>query len=146
VKIGTAVYQDSATGLRFEGKPLLLNTGHTPALKVKFLAKAAILPRPLPHGFRFPAPTEDATRPAGAAMLGAQQSANIQAVVNEVVPEAEVENIKLGLGRCLYIWGVVKYEDIFEEQHTTEFCQSLMWRTDGTSVFGFYTPDHNDAT
>lgn len=58
VNIGSAVYQERSKGLRFEGKPLLINTGHTPAKNVSFRASAAILEAPLADDFTFPITTE----------------------------------------------------------------------------------------
>lgn len=51
VNIGAAIYQERAKNWKFEGKPLLINTGHTPAKKVSFKASAAILKAPLPDDF-----------------------------------------------------------------------------------------------
>src|SRR5258708_756447 len=54
VNICTGVYQERAKDLRFEAKPMLLNTGYTPAHNVTYKAKADILPFPLPKDFNLP--------------------------------------------------------------------------------------------
>jgi len=54
VTIGTGVYQDAQC--QFEVKPVLTNTGQSPAHKVKYIAKADILPLPLPTDFVVPNP------------------------------------------------------------------------------------------
>ncbi len=141
VVVGAAIYQERGKGLKFEGKPLLINTGHTPANNVSYRASAAILPVPMPDDFSFPL----SGKVTGAAMLGPQQSANLSAVVNDFCDDTEVEAIKACNGRALYVWGIVTYEDIFGENRQTRFCQCLTWLNDG-KVFGFYTPGHNDAT
>ena len=78
-------------------------------------------------------------------MLGPQQNANLSAVVDDFVDAEEVNDIKVCREKALYVWGIVKYEDIFGEDRYTKFCQSLIWLQDG-KVFGFYTPGHNDAS
>jgi hypothetical protein len=141
VGIGFAVYQVRLDNKKFEGKPLVINTGQTPALKVRHRSKAAILSIPLPNDFNYPLPDED----AGASMLGAQRTANISAIVEEFVSDADVADIKHGTGaNGLYIWGIVSYEDVFGQTHTTKYCQGLTWLPNG-EVFGYYIPGYNDA-
>ena len=58
--------------------------------------------------------------------------------------DKEVEDVKIGKGKALYIWGIVSYEDVFGESHFTKFCQSTHFGPDG-KVFGFFLPKHNEA-
>jgi hypothetical protein len=142
VNIGSATYQERAKGFRFEGKPLLINTGHTPARNVSFMANAAILEAPLPDDFGFPITTEIRST----ATVGAGQNAVLSAIVDGFVDDTEVEDIKVGKARrVLFVWGIVTYDDIFGENHYTKFCQTLLWQPDGKAVFGFYYPKHNEA-
>lgn len=144
VIIGTGVYQERNKNVKFSGNPTLINTGHTPARNVGYRASAAILPIDLPETFTFPLPT----KAIGASVIGPQQSNVIGAVVESFVPDQDVKVIKSGIGHtALYVWGVVTYEDVFGEPHQTEFCQMLTWLGDEKqTVFGFYTPRHNDVT
>lgn len=143
VNIGFAVYQERSKGFKFEGKPLLINTGHTPAKRVSFRASASILQAPLPDDFAFPLTTEVTST----ATLGAGQNANLSAIVDDFVDDAEVEDIKVDKAKkCLFVWGIATYEDIFGESHFTKFCQTLFWQADGKTVYGYYYPRHNDAT
>jgi hypothetical protein len=141
VNIGGAIYQERPRNLKFEAKPLLINTGHTPAHKVSYIAKAAILPVPLPEDFSFPL-SEDFI---GASVLGPQQSATLSGVVDELCDDSEVETIKSVTGKALYTWGVIRYEDIFKEHRLTKFCMIYTWQSDG-KVFGYFIPRHNEAT
>ena len=54
VRIDGGFYQDRTMGLRFEAKPMLINTGLTPARKVAYVARAAVFQFPLPEDFCFP--------------------------------------------------------------------------------------------
>jgi hypothetical protein len=141
VIIGTGVFQDRSKQLKFESKPFLVNSGHTPAHKVRYRAKARILPVPLPQDFDFPLSAED----VGAAMLGPQQNAVLSAIVDDFCNDEEVGAIKVGKEKALYIWGIVNYEDVFGESHYTRFCQMTTWMND-EKIWAYYIPQHNDAT
>lgn len=71
------------------------------------------------------------------------------AMVNrDFFDDGEVENIKRGLGRRLYIWGTVIYEDVFGDQRYTEFAHNIVWMPlkDGSEpILGNYVDRHNDA-
>ncbi len=140
VNIGGGEYQDRAKNFKFASRPMLINAGHTPAHKVSYKAKAAILPVPLPEGFAFPLTDES----IGAALLGAQQSATLGGIVDDFCDDKEVEDIKIGKGKALYIWGIVNYEDVFGDSHFTKFCQSTLFAP-GDKVYGFFIPRHNEA-
>jgi hypothetical protein len=140
VIIGDGIYQDRPNKLKFEAKPTLINAGHTPAHKVSYTAKAAILPVPLPDDFAFPLPDEA----IGGALLGPQQNFILSGVVEDYCGDGRVDDIKRGKGDALYIWGIVNYEDVFGESHFTKFCQTTFFGPDG-KVYGFFLPKHNEA-
>jgi hypothetical protein len=140
VIVGGGDYQDRAKNYKFASRPMLINAGHTPAHKVSYKAKAAILPVPLPEDFAFPL-TEVSI---GAALVGPQQNATLGGIVDDFCDDKEVEDVKIGKGKALYIWGIVDYEDVFGESHFTKFCQSTHFGPDG-KVFGFFLPKHNEA-
>jgi hypothetical protein len=146
VVIGTAVYQERRPeqgDLRFEARPNLVNTGNTPARKVRIMRrKAGILPVPLPVNFDFPLPDDDPTQ--GDAVVGAHLTYMMNTVVDDFVENALVPAVKEGTGQGLYVWGLVTYEDIFGERHFTKFAQHLYWLSNNT-VMGFYIPGQNDA-
>jgi hypothetical protein len=141
VLVSGATYQERDKGLKFEGKPAMLNSGHTPARKVGYKARADILPVPLPSDFSFPLPE----RINGAASLGPQQHFVMSAIVDAFYDDADVYAIKRGEGSALYVWGIVSYQDVFGNDRTTKFCQILTWLPDGR-VWGYFTNEHNEAT
>ena len=145
--VGDAIYQerrpeDQGGDLLFECRPLLVNAGQTPARKIQFKARSAILPIPLPKEIHLPeAPDEG----VGDSILGPQQNANMFALVDGFRRDDEVEDIKSGVGtKGLYVWGRVTYEDVFGESHYTRFCQRIYWTKD-KKVRGHYIPGRNDA-
>lgn len=151
VLIGGALYQDAV--FRFEARPLLFNSGGTPARKVRWRMAAAILPIPLPDDFRFPLP-ERPKKAGGGLLIPPQQSFETRAWVDGRVDDADVVAIKLSSGKALYVWGVVAYEDIFRRRRRTTFAQQIFWQPAGPvgpdgqqpeTIRGNYLPKHSKA-
>ncbi len=142
VVIGGAVFQDRQEGVRFEGKPNLVNTGSTPAKNLKIRIAAEIVPFADAETFAYPLPQEVGQAPSVAAP---HQSYILGAIVPDLVPDVDVADIKLGRDRkgALTVWGVVTYDDIFGENHTTKFGQLLFWYPNQT-VYGYYIAGQND--
>ncbi|MGA8732028.1 MAG: hypothetical protein WB608_24935 [Terracidiphilus sp.] len=141
VTVGGGMHQSRESNLKFDARPLLVNAGPTPARNVRHRIKAAILPIPLPGDFD---DTIGIEKEEGGNMMGAHQNAQMMGVVDDYVPDDQIEDIKIGRGAGIYAWGIVTYEDVFGDSHTTKFCQRLTWLPDG-NVFGYYIPGRNDA-
>jgi hypothetical protein len=145
VVVSKAYPQDRAKGIKFQGEPRMVNSGRTPAQKVNFKMRSAILPYPLPSNFQFPPWLRETLSERSELTAGPQQSVVLSkgGIVDDFVPDQDVEDIKhVAGGRALYTWGFITYEDIFGNSHSTEFCQSFEWLPDG-KVWGDYTPGHN---
>lgn len=144
VLTGGAIYQDRDKHLQFEGGSVLVNSGMTPAHRVRHRAQAAILPHPLPEDFAFPLPAE----PGGGPILNPREQYTFRTIVTDYVPDEEVSAIKLGSGKALYVWGVVAYEDAFGQSHLTHFCHTFLWFGAGEDerAQGYYDRRHNEAT
>jgi hypothetical protein len=147
VRIGGGVYQDRAANLRFEVRPMLINTGFTPAHKVAYAAKADVLPFPLADDFAFPA-LEKPRSVFG--LLAPQQNLTMNAMMQrDFFDDDEVEDIKRGRERRLYIWGTVVYEDVVGQPRYTNFAHNIIWLRlkDGSEpTYGNYVDRHNEAT
>jgi hypothetical protein len=146
VNIGGAAYQERGmvgqNDVKFAGHPQLANTGNTHARNVRIVKKAAIFANPTPNGFTYPdLPINDAIPYAAVAAHGAY---TIATILDDFVADSEIGNIKRGDGKALHVWGVITYDDIFGDHHTTRFAQSLFWLPNG-NVYGFLTPGQNDA-
>ena len=140
VVIGGAIYQDRQDGIKFEGKPNMVNSGSTPARNVRIRIGAEIVPIADAEKFPYTPPAEVAKAPAVAAP---HQTYIIGAMVEDFVSDADVPIIKQGAGKALTIWGTVTYDDIFGESHVTQVCQWLFRYPNGT-VYGLYIPGQND--
>jgi len=144
VLINQGVYQEKDKGLKFEVKPVLINSGQTPAHNVTYRAKA-VFPHPLPDSVVLE-PPEHTLR--SALVLGPQQNIVMNAIVDKVFDDDVAEAIKLGKEMRVYIWGTATYSDAFEVNHHTNFCHSICWLVlpDGKFlVTGNYAARHNDA-
>jgi hypothetical protein len=147
VAIGQGIFQqrrskEEGGDLRFGSDPILVNTGETPAKKIRFKARAAILPWPLPKETHLPEGHDDGI---GDSIVGGKQNVNMFAVVDGFCPDDEVQSIKDGVGpKGLFVWGRITYEDVFGDTHYTQFCQHIYWLMNG-AVMGHYVPGRNDA-
>lgn len=140
VLVGNATFQERAKGYLFEGRPMMLNTGATPAHRVRFRAHATIMTLPIAEDFSFPLHgAED-----GGATLNAHQHFVFGRSVDAFVPDQDVAAIKDAAGRALVVWGLITYDDIFGEPHKTEFGIVYRWMSDG-SVFGHWTTNNNES-
>jgi hypothetical protein len=135
VVIGAATYQDRAAGVRFEAKPAILNNGQTPAYNVRYRAKVEILTDSVAGGYTFSAPPDT---PRSQSSIGPRENRLMSAILPHMVPDSEVQDIKDGKGKALWVWGVVHYDDVFRQPHFTEFCQQLCWFPDGSNIYGLY--------
>jgi hypothetical protein len=145
VLIGGGWFQDRQNNTKFQGTPTIHNAGRTPAYKVSYNIRGAILPTNIPQSFEFPSLPKERL---GESIIGPGQSVVIAVggTVDDFIPDQDVEYVKRGVGtRTFYVWGIVNYEDIWGDWHETEFCQSLIWLSPDDKVFGFYTPGRNRA-
>jgi len=145
VLVGSGIYQERAKNLKFDVRPSLINSGHTPAHGVDYWARAKILPFPLPVDFEF---TEHENPIHSSMVLGPQQVLELNAVVDDFVPDEDVASIKSGGARRVYVWGRITYTDVFNEPHSTKFCHSICWfgQAGDEKVTGTYSSHHNEAT
>jgi hypothetical protein len=142
VIVGDAMWQEREKGYRFGALPIVRNSGQTPAYKLRFVAKAAILPLDLPKDYFLSEVGDE----VGETILGINQPMTMHAKVDDFVHDGDVQSIKDGdREKCLYAWGVVRYVDCFGDAHFTRFCHRLIWLPDGGKVYGYYIPGRNDA-
>jgi len=147
VNIGGGTYQQrnlvGQADLKFAVSPTVVNTGLTPARKVRIRKKAAMFPAALPDNFAYEELGPEIEAPY--ATVAAHQSYTINAIVDDFVPDAEVALVKVGDGKNLHTWGTITYEDIFGDQHTTKFGQWIVFTPPNNAILGWYTPGQNDA-
>ncbi|MCH8347539.1 MAG: hypothetical protein IH901_03450 [Proteobacteria bacterium] len=134
--------------LKFQGLPILLNAGNTPAYKIKHKIRAKVLPVPVDKEFKFDLP-KDFT---GGGVLGPGRGRTMNGLADDFEPEEEVGGIiHASGGKAFCIWGIVKYEDISGKKRTTKFYQIITWEArviDGETKMlprTTYPEQHNEA-
>lgn len=148
VYIGTAFAQNRERNIRFQIKPNIINAGFTPARKVRWAIRCGVAPNPLPREFALEPPGVDPG--LGTMNMGPHQTLSMTGILPEFIEgEDAVAALKAGDTERLYVWGTVYYEDVFERQQHTDFCQSVAWAVneEGTEfIDGEYPGRHNEAT
>jgi hypothetical protein len=146
VEVGTATYQDR--NLKFAANPVIVNSGYTPARNISFSTKAAILTIE-------DTPPQDLVIPENGAIivnntgLAPRQQFSIQGVVENRFSDAEVVEIMEGNKKRLFVWGTIKYEDVFGGHWVTNFCLNYLFyagEDKNVKFLGYYHSSHNDAT
>jgi hypothetical protein len=123
VGLGSVVQQDPTTNYRFEVRMTLENVGNTPAYNVRSVARAAVLPIPLPSDFQMPALDQKA--PTN--VIGPHQNFILTGIADRIYPSEDVDEIKNGLKEHLYVYGAITYDDAFGQSRHTNFCQAILW-------------------
>jgi hypothetical protein len=141
VNFGAAAFQNSETGSKFELNLQLINAGQTPGYKVGYRAYTEVFPFPLPQDFAFSLPEVPANSES---TLGHGQHTILTGLMHRLCSAEEITEIKSGSKR-LYIYGTVTYEDVYNISRYTNFCFSIFWLSNSTSM-AQYTKRHNDAT
>ena len=150
VKIGKASFQDCANNVHFSGGVTIVNTASTPAQKLRYQVRVGILPNPLPSPTDFELLLPKKAGDDG--LLPPYADRDIPGGQIEFMPDNEVADIKRGIGRGVFIWGKISYEDtVGIGFHETEFCHLLTWlpphpTTGVEPVYGYYSPGRNKMT
>jgi len=148
VLVGEGIYQDE--NLRFEVKPKVLNTGHTPAKDVKWRIGIEVLPFAKSQDFRYPLPPA-----VGGNMIAPHQEYLLDALLPHRVPDEDADAIRDGdveKGMVL-VYGCISYRDAQKKRYLTTFAQQISWlltRDDqgsitGSRIHGRYLYKHNRA-
>ncbi len=134
--------QNSGRGRWLEWEPRIINTGKTPAHNVVIVARAAVMPHPLP-------PELDLTLTVGPSSsrwtLGAGQWSHARRWLDRMLTDTEMQQVMNLQGSAVYIYGRVTYDDVFGVEHYTHFCQFAIWGSEGFAVEGNMIERHNDS-
>ncbi|WP_211625873.1 hypothetical protein [Paraburkholderia domus] len=117
-------FQERDKEIRFGINPILVNSGNTPAHRIRYWAKAGVYDFPLPDNFDFP-DGEDSVVTSFA--LGPHQSVVLNAGLAGLVADDEAELIVTGRHKRIYIWGKVSYVDVFGQERFTQFSHNIFW-------------------
>lgn len=123
--VGSQYRQGQSRGLRFEFRPVMLNTGQTPAYEVRTVARLAFLT--LAEATAFDFTVADPTGAAGSAVtLGPRQDRFVQAVFDRRLSKTELREFQR-FQKSFYVYGTTWYRDAFRRPRHTNFCFSVGW-------------------
>jgi len=136
------IEQDASRPLKYEIQTNIQNNGATPAVGANTASALRVLPYPLPDDVDLTVPLTDLA--AAANLAPHSPPIYVRNWLSAFLSEAEVEEIKTGTTKRLYIFGTTKYKDVFGDSHFTNFCWSIGWNFDGSAI-ATNAPRHNDA-
>jgi hypothetical protein len=113
----------------------MVNEGQTPAFKLRQAIVVKIMQFPLPIGYTYPV---DVAYDLGT--VGVRDIVSGSKHAGNTVSEAEMLSLTRGAS-ALYIYGFAIYNDIFGDQHTTNFCVYYRF----PSPVSNYCDRHNDT-
>ena len=121
--LGAVIPQDATTNYHFEIRMNLENVGSTPAYNVRSVARAAVLPFPLPADFQLP--ILDEKLPTN--VVGPHQTFVLTGIADQIYSDQDVDEAKQGIDKHLYVYGAIDYQDAFGETRHTNFCHAIVW-------------------
>ena len=119
-------YQDATHD--FSGEVEVVNRGLTPTYKVMARARARIVPFPVPNDFDFALTLEDDSESISFITHSQSKTFRRQVSTSERVPDDEVRAVTLGDGKCLLMYGIVQYADVFGRNQYTWFSHVIRWQ------------------
>jgi hypothetical protein len=137
------VPQNAGTGLRFEPRAAIVNKGNTPAYKVKYSARAEVVPFPPPSDYVFNLPRIPEEGIGG--FIPSTLNRIMSAVVPEIYSDPELAKIKASVETRIVMWGRVTYEDAFGIARFVNFGLSYVFFEDGTTTMTNELPLLNDS-
>lgn len=118
------VPQDITTGWKYEMRFFIKNYGHTNAKSINVSSALMIADYPLSESFDL---TLDTNEIHSAAEISPGQSFFYRACLDRILSENEVLEMKKQTSRAMYLYGTIKYKDVFGEWHFTNFCKICGW-------------------
>ncbi|HUY68237.1 MAG TPA: hypothetical protein VMV79_02935 [Alphaproteobacteria bacterium] len=139
---GNCFPQNREKNTKYEIRIFIKNTGFTPAHAVYCAFRIKIFPFPLPEDVDLSLPPAPVSETAGHIATG--QHNYFTAWLDDFISDETIEEIKGLRGKALYLYGTVKYKDVWGESCYTNFCQMALWDSDG-NYNTLNVNRHNDA-
>jgi hypothetical protein len=140
--VGQSWRQGATRDLKFEFRPIILNTGQTPAYDVSVVNSMAILSQEeaFTYDFRIP----ENTPVLSVMTLGPRQDRFTHVIAARKMTKTEMREY-IANKKMIYVFGTIRYRDAFNTPHFTNFCYSIMhWSKRGGPLW-HNTNRHNDS-
>jgi hypothetical protein len=134
--VGQSFRQGASRKLKLEFRPIVLNTGQTPAYDVHVLNNMALLTpeQALIYDFRI----SEQARLGGVKTLmtlGPRQDRFTHVIAGRQLTRAEMRDW-IGNKKLVYVYGTIYYRDAFKKPRFTNFCYSVVyWRKRGAALW-----------
>jgi len=140
--VGSQVRQGGTRGLRFEFRPIILNTGQTPAYEVNIATDIRFMSFNDARQFDFkkslPPPR------TGVLTLGPRQDKFTQIIYPTSLTRPELRELRSG-AKQLWVYGTIGYRDAFHRPRYTNFCFFIGWWGKRGSPLWQAATVHNDC-
>lgn len=144
VESGMNWRQDQRRKTVFEFRPVVENNGQTPANKVRIISMIEVRAPIVPPDFDFDIPDTFVGALGSVTTIGAGKTKIHSRILPAKLTRAELKEIAKG-SKCFHVWGVVRYDDIFDQPHTTNFSFLIFVGRKRSQPIWHSTERHNDA-
>jgi hypothetical protein len=121
--VGSQYRQGMQRGFKFEFRPVILNSGLTPAYAVRSVSRARFMSAAEAANFDFRVPDPGSTSEV---TLGPRQDRFIHTVYERQLSKAELRQYKRG-EKFFFVYGTTWYRDAFDRPRYTNHCYFVMW-------------------
>ena len=139
--VGGAYRQGASRGLKFEFRPVVVNTGQTPAYNVNSVSSIQLMTLEEALTFDFSLPEA-----AGQSVmtLGPHQERFTPTIFDRRLSKAELRDFKKG-NRRLFVYGTIHYRDTFRKRRHTNYCYVINWWGKRAPPIWHTANRHNDS-
>jgi hypothetical protein len=110
-------------GVKFEFRPIILNTGQTPAYAVTSISDVKFLSYEEAANFKFVVPPLTSS---GVVTLGSRQDRFSQVIFSRKLTWAELKQFRAGT-HAFFVYGTIHYRDAFKEPRFTDYGYAVGW-------------------
>lgn len=144
LSVEAGIYFRQNKRLRFEFRPNLINTGQTPAKRVRIVSNMNLASPQIPSNFIFTL-TPSAVVPTSEGSIGRDKSLFHAAVFPRRLTRQELREVFLGR-KIFHFWGQVTYLDVFDDPQFTNFSFIIFVANKRSIPVWHNTERHNDAS
>ena len=108
----------------FSIRYVITNHGQTPAYQMAGQVTIEVLSYPLPPDWQFPTPPEMQSRLSRSILFPGQRSPAITKM-RQSIGASEIIQVTAGTERRIFVYGVIRYLDVFDRPQHTRFCYSV---------------------
>jgi hypothetical protein len=141
IKKGNEFRQGGVKGLKFEFRPIIFNSGQTPAYDMYAVSFIKFMSLQEATTYDFNVPPLIAT---AIMTLGPREDRFTHVIFDRKLTRQELRQFRL-LTHNFFIYGTIYYRDAFKRQRYTNYCYSIAWWGKRSSAIWHTGTYHNDS-